>query len=67
MKVAVDCESALLQKSLEMFLGTNLSSLKQCDLVLRDREIMDSYHMLYISSETHADIIKPFSSSYIYP
>jgi len=66
MKVAVQCESALLQRSIEMFLGSNLSSLKQCDLVLRDKKIMDSYNSLFISSAEDADIRKPFSKSQLY-
>jgi hypothetical protein len=66
MKVAVQCESALLQRSLELFLDNHLSSLKQCDVVLRDKKIMDSYHSLYISSSPDSDIKKPFSRSQLY-
>ena len=36
MKVAVECKSPLMQKSLEMFLQNHLSTLKQCDIVIRD-------------------------------
>ena len=63
MKVAVQCESPLLQRSLELFLHKLLSSLKQCDVVLRDRKILDSHHSLFVSSDEDADIKKPFSSS----
>ena len=66
MKVAVQCESALLQRSIELFLDEHLSSLKQCDLVIRDKKIMDSYHSLYISSSSDSDIQKPFSRSQLY-
>ncbi len=66
MKVAVQCESALLQRSLELFLDGHLSSLKQCDVVLRDRKIMDSHHSLYISDDSDADIKKPFSRSQLF-
>lgn len=66
MKVAVQCESALLQRSIELFLEEHLSSLKQCDLVIRDKKIMDSYHSLYVSSSADADIKKPFSRSQLY-
>jgi len=66
MKVAVQCESALLQRSLELFLEGHLSSLKQCDVVLRDRKIMDSHHSLYISEDDEADIKKPFSRSQLF-
>ena len=66
MKVAVQCESALLQRSLELFLDGHLSSLKQCDVVLRDTKIMDSHHSLYISDDEDADLKKPFSRSQLY-
>ncbi len=66
MKVAVVCESPLLQKSLELFLGKHLSSLKQCDLVLRDKKVMDSHHCLLISDSDDADIKKPFSKTQLY-
>jgi len=66
MKVAVQCESALLQRSLELFLDDHLSSLKQCDLVIRDKKVMDSYHSLYISNNSESDIKKPFSKSQLY-
>ena len=66
MKVAVQCESALLQRSLELFLENHLSSLKQCDVVIRDKKVMDSHHSLYISGTEDADIKKPFSRSQLY-
>ncbi len=66
MKVAVQCESALLQRSLELFLGEHLSSLKQCDLVIRDKKILDDHHSLYISAAQDSDIKKPFSRSQLY-
>jgi len=66
MKVAVQCESALLQRSLELFLETHLSSLKQCDVVIRDKKVMDSHHSLYISGTDDCDIKKPFSRSQLY-
>ncbi len=64
MKVAVQCASPLLQKSLEIFLKPHLSSLKQCDVVLRDRKVDDGEHKsIYISSDADADIKKPFSEA----
>ncbi len=66
MKVAVQCESALLQRSLELFLEDDLSSIKQCDVVLRDKQILDSHHSLFISSEQEADVKKPFSRTQLY-
>jgi len=66
MKVAVQCESALLQRSLELFLDQHLTSLRHCDVVIRDKKIMDSHHSLYISGSGDADIKKPFSRSQLY-
>ena len=66
MKVAVQCESALLQRSLELFLDKHLSSLKQCDLVIRDQQIMDSHHTVFVSATQECDLKKPFSSSQLF-
>ncbi len=66
MKVAVQCESALLQRSLELFLDKHLSSLKQCDVVIRDKKVIDSHHSLYVSGSADSDIKKPFSRSQLY-
>jgi len=66
MKVAVVCESPLLQRSLELFLGPHLSSLKQCDIVLRDKKVIDSHHSFYISESDDADIKKPFSKTQLF-
>ncbi len=62
MKIAVECKSLLLQKSLELFLEPYLSSIKQCDVVVRDFKSYDS-KTFYISQEVDADLIKPFSKS----
>ena len=63
MKIAVVCQSPLLQKSLELFLVKYLSSIKQCDIVLRDIKCLDDSRCMYISSDESADIVKPFSKS----
>ncbi len=64
MKVAVECTSPLLQKSLEIFLKPYLSSIKQCDVVLRDYKVRDDkYCSLYVASSDDADIKKPFSEA----
>ena len=63
MKVAVECQSPLLQKSLELFLTNYLSSLKQCDIVVRDIECLNDERCFYVSSKPNADLIKPFSKS----
>lgn len=63
MKVAVECQSPLLQKSLELFLSNYLSSLKQCDIVVRDEECLNDERCFYVSNHKNADLMKPFSKS----
>jgi hypothetical protein len=64
MKISIDCQSPLLQKSLELFLEPYLSSYRQSDLLISDKKIVDeSKKVLFISSEPDADLIKPFSKS----
>ena len=63
MKVAVECESPLLQKSLEMFLANYLSSKKKSDLVVRDTKCLNDDKCFYISSDDDSDLKKPFSKS----
>ena len=63
MKVAVKCESPLLQKSLELFLGRYLSPYKNCDVVITDQKIEFEKKRIYISTDEDADLKKPFSKS----
>jgi len=63
MKVAVECKSPLMQKSLEMFLQNHLSTLKQCDIVIRDVKCLNDERCFYISSDSDAHLIKPFSKA----
>jgi hypothetical protein len=63
MKIAVECKSPLLQKSLELFLSSHLSSLKQCDIVVRDFKALNDEKTFYISKDSDSDLVKPFSKS----
>ena len=63
MKVAVECKSPLMQKSLEMFLENHLSTLKKCEIIIRDVKCTEDKRCFYISSDKDADLIKPFSKS----
>lgn len=63
MRVAVECKSPLLQKSLEIFLQKHLSSLKNCDIVVRDVKMPNDERNFYISSAKDADLMKPFSKA----
>lgn len=61
MKIGVECKSPLLQKSLEMFLSKYVSSAKNCDILIKDVKCHDNEKCFYISSESGADLVKPFS------
>ena len=63
MKIAVECKSPLLQKSLELFLAKYLSSTKQSDIIVRDEECLENERCFYVSSDKNADLVKPFSKS----
>jgi len=63
MKIAVECKSPLLQKSLEIFLSSHLSSIKNCDIVVRDYKVLGDNRGFYISKDSDGDLIKPFSKS----
>nr|WP_321266273.1 hypothetical protein [uncultured Sulfurimonas sp.] len=63
MKIAVECKSPLLQKSLEIFLSSHLSSLKQCEIVVRDFKVLDDERTFYISKDSDSDLVKPFSKT----
>ncbi len=61
--MAVECRSPLLQKSLEMFLSNYLSSIKQCDILVRDIKCVDDERCFYVSQDESSDLMKPFSKS----
>ncbi len=64
MKVAIQCDSPLLQRSLELFLDGYLSSLRQCDILIRDKNIRDDqYPTFVVGVEESSDLIKPFSKA----
>ncbi len=63
MKIAVECKSPLLQKSLELFLSPYLCTSKYCDILVRDEESKEDEKCFFISATTGADLKKPFSKS----
>ena len=63
MRVAVECKSPLLQKSLELFLEKHLSSVKQCDILVSDVKCLNNEKCFYIATNKNSDLIKPFSKS----
>jgi len=63
MRVAVECKSPLLQKSLELFLQKYMSSVKQCDILVSDVKCLNNDKCFYVSTDKNSDLIKPFSKS----
>jgi len=63
MKIAAQCKSPLLQKSLELFLEKNLSSINKCDIVIRDEACLEDKRCFYIGNTEDADLQKPFSKA----
>lgn len=67
MKVAIACESPLLQRSLELFLEGRLSSQRHCDIVIRDHEVHNDEHLsLIIGTTENVDLQKPFSKAQLF-
>ncbi len=67
MKVAIQCESPLLQRSLELFLEGRLSSQRHCDIVVRDHVVHNDEHLsLIIGTAEGVDLIKPFSKAQLF-
>ena len=48
---------------MEIFLSSHLSSLKQCDIVVRDFKAPGDEKTFYVSKDSDSDLIKPFSKS----
>lgn len=63
MKVAVQCQSRLLQKSLELFLEKYLTRANKCDILIRDVACLNDARCFYIGSHASADLQKPFSKA----
>lgn len=64
LKVAIQCDSPLLQRSLELFLDGHLSSIRHCDILIRDKDIRDDVHPTFVIGTTKSsDLIKPFSKA----
>jgi len=63
MRIAIECKSPLMQKSLELFLSSHLCTTKQCDIVIVDEPCLKNEKCFYISSKKGSDLVKPFSKS----
>ena len=63
MKIAVQCKSPLLQKSLELFLQKHLNTVNKCEILIRDEACLNEKRCFYIGTDKNADLKKPFSKS----
>lgn len=61
MKIAIMCESELLQKSLEPYLKDYQTSLEKCDFVLSDYQACDMKPVCLVGNFSGAHIKKPFT------
>jgi lysyl-tRNA synthetase class II len=65
MKIAIECQSPLLQGALELFLKNHLVGKKNCNILIRDILPLDNssenYEIFYIANDELADLKKPFS------
>lgn len=63
MKIAVLCDSPLLEKTLKNFLGNNVTPLGSCDFVVSDKKRELHKPVFIIGNDEDADLHKPFSRS----
>jgi len=63
MKIAIACESLVMQRALELFLAKYLSTQEECDMVIRDTITQEEYPspVFWITSDAFTDLRKPFS------
>lgn len=62
MKVAVVCQSLLLNKALQLFLGELIVPYKQCDFVISDKKIELDKPIFHISA-VEGELLIPFAKS----
>lgn len=64
MKVAIECDSMLLQRSLEIFLRDFKANSNECDFLITDKLFKSEKPIFFISnSSNQAYLKKPFSKS----
>lgn len=61
MKIALICDSPLLEKSMKNFLGEYIAPLGSCDFVVSDKKRELHKPIFYISNDDDAHLKKPFS------
>jgi len=63
LKVAVICDSPLLEKSIKNFLKEYITPLGICDFVISDKKRELHKPIFYIGNHENSDLKKPFSKS----
>lgn len=63
MKIALACQSVLLEKSLEIFLRNYIVSYKKSDFVISDQQIEIDKPVFYISPNGDGELDLPFTKS----
>lgn len=63
MKIAIDCKSILMRKSLELFLTKHLATAKNADIIIKDTKCSNDERCFYISAGKDADLVKPFTKA----
>jgi len=63
MKIALKCNSVLLEKSLRQFLKERLVSEQEADILVSDHAVATDKPLLRIGMDEEADLVKPFSRS----
>lgn len=66
MKVAIICDSPLLDKCLEYYLKERLTSYKKCDFVIADKPLEVDKPLCLISAKEGAHIPKPFTRTQLF-
>lgn len=65
MKIAIECNSILLEKALYLFLRQFVAPLKQCDFVVSDYDANFSKPTFFIGTP-RANLAKPFSKELLF-
>lgn len=65
MKVAIECNSILLEKALFLFLKQFIVPLKQCDIVISDYDVNLPKPTFFIGTP-RAHLVKPFSKEMLF-
>lgn len=68
MKIAIKCDSPLMQRTLELFLAEHIVTQAQCAMVIRDTRGTNetTLPVFWITSDEESDLRKPFSKDQLF-